>query len=129
MSFRSYQIWIIISAVQSYLLKELIFCHKCGDNWRNCDGNNWKNKTIEFIENLIFNFDLEHELNIHFTDCLLSLFINVSSESPKYLVFYEDEQDVSNKDKSSDQDQNQEDNNSHSKRAKLGYDAFTKKLK
>jgi ubiquitin carboxyl-terminal hydrolase MINDY-3/4 len=29
----------VIAAVQAFLIKELLFCHKCGDNWRTCDGN------------------------------------------------------------------------------------------
>lgn len=89
----------VIAAVQAFLLKELMFCTKCGDNWRHCD---------------------ETELNMHLTDSLLSVFINVSSETPKYLVFYENvELNDSNSDSTA----------SNSKRAKLDYDAFTKKLK
>lgn len=89
----------VIAAVQAFLLKELLFCTKCGDNWRQCE---------------------DHELNMHLTDSLLSIFINVSSESAKYLVFYENtDLNDSNSDLSA----------SNSKRAKLDYDAFTKKLK
>lgn len=57
-------------------------------------------------------------------DAFLSIFINVSSSDiPKYLVYYdfEDEQRLDNNDESCS-------NDSSSKRAKLDFEAFTKRL-
>jgi hypothetical protein len=28
----------VIAAVQAFLLKELLFCNNCADDWRNCSG-------------------------------------------------------------------------------------------
>jgi hypothetical protein len=64
---------------------------------------------------------------------LLSIFINVSSDNPKFLVFYE--QPTEDCQKSNDPSSNLDYSDQHSdaesnkKRAKLGFDAFTKKLK
>ncbi len=80
----------------------------------------------------------DDELNQHLSDGLLSIFINVSSENPKYLVFYEDENYESAKEDTSNDDNKDDCNSSAStsksvpynpKRAKLDYDAFTKRLR
>ncbi len=80
----------------------------------------------------MFLFKKEKELENHLADGILSIFINVSSEYSKYLVFYESEQTT----KSSDENEsktNQENkliSNNPSKRVKLDdYDEFVKRLK
>ena len=55
----------------------------------------------------------------------MTIFINISSEHSKYLVFYEAHS--SNDD--SDDSVKEEPDNKQSKRAKMDYDAFVKKLK
>lgn len=56
------------------------------------------------------------------TDCLLSIYINISTEKTKYLLFYEPDNDANN-------DQQANNDESLSKRAKLDYDAFINKIK
>ena len=56
----------------------------------------------------------------------MSIFINVSSEKPKYLVFY-DENENSNDDSTSNQ--NMSCKSKRAKLSKLDYDAFTNKLR
>lgn len=92
----------VITAVQAYLLRELLFCSKCGENWRR---------------------PTEEELNTHLTDSLLSIFINVCSENLKYLIFYENTPELKVEDLDDDSA------SSNAKRVKLDYDAFIKKLK
>jgi hypothetical protein len=81
--------------------------------------------------NKIFYPNLETELNNHLTDSLMSIFINVSTDDTKYLIFYEEYErnDLNTDQASSQDDQNSENARSNSKRAKLDYDAFTQKLK
>lgn len=43
----------VITAVQAYLLKELIFCVNCGANWRNPES---KFSLMNNIRILLFNF-------------------------------------------------------------------------
>lgn len=52
----------------------------------------------------------------------MSIFINVSSEKPKYLVFYSENDDSSS-------NQNMSCKSKRAKLSKLDYDAFTKKLR
>ena len=68
----------------------------------------------------------------------MSIFINVSSENPKFLVFYEVENYEAAKEDTSNDDNKDDCNPSASssksvpynpKRAKLDYDAFTKRLR
>ncbi|RNA21355.1 Ubiquitin carboxyl-terminal hydrolase MINDY-3 -like protein [Brachionus plicatilis] len=96
----------VITAVQAYLLKELIFCAQCDTNWRKPEKN---------------------ELNQHLTDSLLSIYINVSTEKTKYLLFYEPNDDAENAE--SNIENNSDESESSSKRAKLDYDAFIDKIK
>ncbi len=73
-------------------------------------------------------------MNQYFSDALLSIFINISTESIKYLVFYDDEA-LSEENEDSLENSETNDNKRTSstainpKRAKLDYDAFTKNLK
>lgn len=101
----------VIAAVQAFLIKELMFGVDCGDNWRTPD---------------------EAELNKHLTNSLMSIFINVSSNSPKYLVFYDIDHDEKNSEaeqKSNKSKEKSTEEAKKSKRAKLGYEAFSNKLK
>ena len=76
---------------------------------------------------------LEAELNMHLTDSLLSIFIHVSSDNPKFLVFYdhsEEETETSEVTDAEDLSSLQSESEPHCfKRVKLGYEAFSKKLK
>lgn len=68
----------------------------------------------------MINLILEHELYKHLTDCLLSIYINISTEKTKYLIFHEPDEN---------NDQQTNSNESLPKRAKLDYDAFINKIK
>ena len=60
----------------------------------------------------------------------MSIFINVSSENPKFLVFYDDrESNTVNLDNENKSKFDESDSETSIKRVKLGFDAFTKKLK
>lgn len=98
----------VIAAVQAFLLKELIFSGS--DNWRKPNVN---------------------KLNNHLTDSLLSIFINVSSDNPKFLVFYENEEEKKLKTDNSEETHSieLEPESCQTKRVKLDYEAFSKKLK
>lgn len=54
----------------------------------------------------------------------------VSSDNPKFLVFYENEEERKLEDQNSEETQSLESEEScQTKRVKLGYEAFSKKLK
>jgi hypothetical protein len=64
------------------------------------------------------------------TDSLVSILINVSSDNPKFLVFYDEDMEETNKKNSLNKTDTEESSSETTKkRAKLGFDAFTKKLK
>lgn len=81
----------------------------------------------------------EEELNLHFADGLLSIFINLSTEGTKYLVFYNhqkleqnfDEENNENNENSAPTASSNESRNFATpspKRVKLDYDAFINNL-
>ena len=78
------------------------------------------------------NFILEQDLNVHLTNSFLSIFINVATQSPKYLVLYdweikkqEDENGKSEETSAS----KAEETETGPKRIKLDHDAFLSRLK
>ncbi|CAF0704696.1 unnamed protein product [Brachionus calyciflorus] len=95
----------VITAVQAFLLKELLFCSKCNENWKKPNND---------------------ELNQNLTDSLLSIYINVSTEKTKFLLFYEPDEDKSEIPEGENGDNL---TTSSSKRPKLDYDAFISKIK
>ena len=133
----------IIACVQAFLLRELLFCTKCGNEWRKPTG--LKSDLLSYVKGVFkFYYFIDEELNLHLSDALLSIFINVSSDNPKYLVFYEDEnyeinnendlRDANNaradiKDENASTASTSKATSYNPKRAKLDYDAFTKKLR
>ena len=109
-----------------------MFCSKCELNWRKPDGNNGKDVKNNDKIYWCFLYFKEKELNNHLADGILSIFINVSSEYSKYLVFYEAEQTStdSNDTESKINEENKSNSNNPSKRVKLDdYDEFIKRLK
>lgn len=67
---------------------------------------------------------IDEELDRHLIDAFLSIFINVSSSDiAKYLVFYD-----FNDEEKHDDNETQSSSDSNSKRAKLDFEAFTKRL-
>ena len=73
---------------------------------------------------------------MHLTNSFLSIFINVATQNPKYLVLYdweskkpEEEKEENKSDQTAESDSKREETETTSKRIKLDHDAFLKKLK
>ena len=132
----------IIATVQAFLLRQLLFESKCGDDWQHPTGLKlllcsivvafhclWKWFTLKLAE---------EELNTHLMNSFMSIFINISTPDSKYLVVYEEKEQVDQKQESNQQESEQaasEKENTEAsavehtaKRMRLDHDGFLKKL-